>query len=54
MKMWNKPQVTDLSVRYTEQGGLGGSSDGVVYQVKAFFLLGTSGPAIDDDRFVRQ
>jgi hypothetical protein len=58
MKMWRKPQMTDLSVRYTEHGGLGGSIDGVVFQVKVagktFLLFGTSGPEIDHPNITRK
>jgi hypothetical protein len=52
MLKWTRPRLTDLSVRYTEAGGLGGASDGVVYQVGLFIKHGTSGPALPNPPFV--
>jgi len=52
MEKWNKPQLLDLDVRYTEAGGLGRKADGVVYDVYGFKVIGTSGPPIDDEAFV--
>jgi hypothetical protein len=46
MKMWSKPQLTDLSVRCTEDGGLGGAPDGQVYTIMGFKMIGTSGPPL--------
>jgi hypothetical protein len=46
--MWGKPQVTDLSVRYTEAGGITGNPDGVYYMAFGQILIGMSGPPIDD------
>jgi hypothetical protein len=53
MKKWSKPQLLDLSFRYTELGGLGGQPDSALYQVFGFKLIGTSGPAIDDPNIIR-
>jgi hypothetical protein len=53
MKKWSKPQLSDLSFRYTELGGLGGQADSAVYEVFGFKLIGTSGPELTDERFVR-
>ena len=48
MKKWNKPQLLDLNVRYTEAGGLGGAPDGALYLVRGrHILIGTSGPPIE-------
>jgi hypothetical protein len=50
MLKWSKPRLTDLSVRYTELGGLGIAADGQMYQVtigaQTFLVVGTSGPAL--------
>jgi len=52
MKKWNKPQLLDLDVRYTEGGGGGVSNDGVQYDVFGWIVFGTSGPPIDDPDFI--
>lgn len=44
MKEWNKPQLVDLSTKYTEAGGMGGAGDGVHYDVYGYIVIGTSGP----------
>lgn len=53
MKKWNKPQLLDLSYRYTEAGGLGGDPDGVMYQIRGRLLIGTSGLPINHPEIVR-
>jgi len=52
MKQWSKPQLNSLSIKYTEAGGLGSGADGVYYQVRNQIVIGTSGQAITDPRFV--
>lgn len=54
MKKWSKPQLLNLSYRYTEAGGQGGSPDSVIYLVdEQFFMVGTSGPELTDPGFDR-
>jgi len=48
MKKWNKPEIAELDIVFTEAGGQGGSGDGVQYSGYGVIIIGTSGPALGD------
>ena len=48
MKEWKKPELNELSAQFTQAGGEGGSSDGVMYNAYGVNLIGTSGPELGD------